>query len=215
MNKYSFKKYQLVSLRIWHWINALAIVGLLATVLLRKTFLSWRSNAALIENKLREAGTAITPELAKEIAVSIRSPMWDWHYILGFVLAAALLGRILIFIFVDRKKSTEHFLKRYLAFSKVPSSEKTPYLHYTFVKTGYAIFYLLTFFMVITGFTMYFKESLNLPKSFIETVKELHELTMWFFVVFTAGHIMGVIIAENRQDQGIVSDMISGGKKTH
>ncbi|MEN0059456.1 MAG: cytochrome b/b6 domain-containing protein, partial [Bdellovibrio sp.] len=60
-----FRKYQPLGLRIWHWLNALAILGLLLTVLLRKTFLSWRTNSALIEAKLQAAGTAITPELAK------------------------------------------------------------------------------------------------------------------------------------------------------
>lgn len=213
MTKYSFKKYQPLSLRFWHWLNALAVFGLLGTVLLRKTFLSWRSNAALIETKLREAGTQITPELAKDIAVSIRAPMWDWHYILGFVLGGALVIRLLVWIFVERKCAANQTCQSFWNLSKVPANERTHAIHYTFVKTGYALFYLATLFMVITGLAMYFQTEINLSKEILEPVKEMHELMMWFFVVFSAGHIIGVVVAENRQDSGLVSDMISGGQK--
>src|SRR5690606_38986188 len=84
------------ALRIWHWANMVAIFGLLATGLLRKTFMSWRTTSALIETKMAEAGTPISAELAKEIAVGIRNPMWENHYIFGFAMAALLLGRIAI-----------------------------------------------------------------------------------------------------------------------
>jgi Ni,Fe-hydrogenase I cytochrome b subunit len=36
---------------------------------------------------------------------------------------------------------------------------------------------------------------------------------LWFFVVFIVGHIAGVVIAENRGDKGLISDMFSGGDK--
>lgn len=213
MIKYSFKKYQSMGLRMWHWLNALAILGLLGTVLLRKTFLSWRGNAALIESKLQGAGTQITPELAKDIAVSIRAPMWDWHYILGFILGGALVVRLVIAIFVEKKCPATSAYQSVRNLSNVSASERGHALHYAFVKTGYALFYLATLFMVVTGLLMYFQTDIKLSKGILDSVKELHELMMWFFVVFSAGHIVGVVVAENRQDPGLVSDMINGGKK--
>lgn len=213
MKKYSFKKYQSLSLRFWHWLNAVAVFGLLGTVLLRKTFLSWRGNAALIETKLQEAGTQITPELAKDIAVNIRAPMWDWHYTLGFILGGALVIRLLVWIFVERKCATKKTCQSFWNLSKVPANERPYAIHFTFVKAGYALFYLATLFMVVTGLAMYFRTEINLSKEVLEPVKEMHELMMWFFVVFSAGHIIGVVIAENRQDSGLVSDMINGGQK--
>lgn len=191
-----FRKYQPLSLRVWHWLNALVILSLLATVLLRKTFLSWRTNSALIEEKLRLTGVTITPELAKEVAVAIRNPLWDWHIYFGFTLAGLLMLRIAVFMFVQRRQ----FLK--------PGSKT---LHYRMVKTGYVVFYLVTAVMVGTGMALYFKADLGLAKALADGIKEVHELVMWFFVVFTAGHIAGVVIAENRHDPGLVSDMIHGG----
>lgn len=212
MANYSFRKYQPLGLRLWHWLNAVAILGLLGTVLLRKTFLSWRSNAALIESKLQAAGTAITPELAKDIAVSIRNPMWDWHIYLGYSLTALILFRVAVGIFILRKCPATHAVQSVWNLKKVAPGEKAKALHYTFVKTGYAIFYLATVLMVITGLLLTFKENLSLGKGLVESVKEIHELMMWFFVVFVVGHLLGVVIAENREDQGLVSDMIHGGK---
>lgn len=211
MIKYSFKKYQPLSLRFWHWLNAIVIFGLLGTVLLRKTFLSWRSNSVLIENKLKDAGTVITSDLAKEIAVAIRNPMWDWHIYMGFALGALLVCRILIAIFVEKKCPGVHALKSVLGLKNLPANEKAKGLHYTLVKISYAFFYLVTALMVITGLMLNFKDQNGLSKETIGSIKEIHELMMWFFVVFAGGHILGIIMAENKEDSGLVSDMINGG----
>lgn len=202
MSKYSFRKYQPLSLRLWHWINALVILGLILTVVLRKTFLSWRTNSALIQEKLGAQGVTVTPELAKEIAVAIRNPLWDVHIFLGYVLGGLILGRLAIAFFVEKK-----------FFSPPPMAEITKdTLHFWLVKTGYAVFYLATLLMVATGFLLIFKDDLAISKDFAGTVKEVHEVMMWFFVVFVLGHIAGVVLAENRTDPGLVSDMIHGGK---
>lgn len=212
MSKYSFRKFQPLSLRFWHWLNAMVILGLLGTVLIRKTFLSWRTNSVLIEEKLKTAGTVITPELAKDIAVTIRNPLWDWHIYLGFFLGALLLGRILIMILIEKKCPGRQELKNLITFKQLPSVEKKTALHYYLVKVGYAVFYLATALMVITGLMMNFKVDIGLSKNFVSLTKEIHEFMMWFFVIFISGHILGIVIAENTQDQGLVSDMIHGGK---
>jgi Ni/Fe-hydrogenase 1 B-type cytochrome subunit len=212
MGKYTLKKYQPASLRIWHWINAFVILGLLSTVLLRKTFLSWRTNSALIEAKLRDAGITVTADLAKDIAVSIRTPMWDWHYILGFTLTAALVLRVIVALFVEKKSPFATAVCGLRAFFKAPAVERKEALHYALVKTGYGLFYLCVVVMMTTGLLMYFRNELNLTKDAFEQMKERHEQLMWFFVVFVVGHILGVVVAENQQNQGIVSDMINGGQ---
>ena len=47
------KKWRL-DFRVWHWIHATVILGLLGTVFLRKTFLSWRTNSEILSQKLAE-----------------------------------------------------------------------------------------------------------------------------------------------------------------
>jgi Ni,Fe-hydrogenase I cytochrome b subunit len=70
--------------RVWHWLHATVILGLLGTVFLRKTFLSWRTNSELIVQKMGEFDIDVSIEEAKILAKAIRAPMWDWHIILGF-----------------------------------------------------------------------------------------------------------------------------------
>ena len=214
MKTFSFKKPQPLSLRLWHWLNALLILGLLSTVLLRKTLLSWRTNSVLITDKLNAAGTSISPDLAKDIAVSIRNPLWNWHIYLGYGLSFLLIARILVAVFIEKEiPGINAFKLLKETFSKPLPNQKGPEaLHFIFVKLGYATFYLATAFMVISGLIMVFQIELGIAKSLIGVVKEIHEVMMWFFVVFSAGHVIGVIIAENGKDSGIVSDMINGGK---
>lgn len=211
MTRYTFKKYQPLSLRIWHWFNAVVIFSLLGTVLLRKTFLSWRTNSEIIKTKLAESGISVTPDIARDIAVSIRNPMWDWHYTLGFCLSGLVVLRLLVWLFAQKKgKQTA---PKIWTFLKAPQNERFHAFHFGAVKTAYALFYLSALFMVASGLLMYFGKDLGLSKDTADILKEIHETMMWFFVVFSAGHIIGVLIAENREDKGIVSDMIHGGEK--
>lgn len=209
--KYSFRKYHPLSLRLWHWANALVIIGLLLTVLLRKTFLSWRTNSVLIETKLQESGTVITPELAKDIAVAIRNPLWDWHIYLGFALSALFIGRLLVIFLIEKEAPGMDGLKNLLGIKAIPQQEKGQALHYSLVRISYAVFYLATIFMIVTGLMLNFKTEMGLSKDLAGFTKEIHELMMWFFVAFVGGHILGVLVAENRKEPGLVSDMIHGG----
>jgi cytochrome b561 len=213
MEKYSFKKYQPLGLRLWHWLNAMAILGLLGTVLLRKTLLSWRSNSALIEAKMQGAGVAIPPGLAREIAVGIRNPLWDWHVYLGFSLGVLLAFRLLVWFFAERKGSAQPLCKHLLALPKLTPQELPAGLHFGLVKASYAVFYLAAASMALTGAAMHFKAEWSLSKTTVSIIKEYHEAAMWFFIVFAIAHILGVIVAEIRKDKGIVSDMIHGGNR--
>lgn len=188
-------------LRVWHWLNFLAISGLLLTAGLRKTFLSWRTNSAIIQDKLSEAGTTISSELARDIAVAIRAPMWDLHYVFGFILAALFLMRV-IMQFIPGQPKIGAELKDVI---------RSASLHKKVVKIGYLAFYLFVAYMVVSGLLMYFKTELGLAKSVEGQLKELHELLMWFFFGFSALHVVGVFVAELRGEAGIVSSMISGG----
>ena len=194
--------------RLWHWIDALAIFGLLGTVLLRKTFLSWRTNSTFIETKLQEAGTTITPELAKEIAVGLRDPMWDFHYIFGFTLAGLFVLRIILG-FMPGQHPMLGGLRKYF---KAPEGSK-PNKHFLLVKAGYAVFYVMVTFMITSGLLMYFKTELSLAKDLVHDIKEIHELSMWYFAAFVVLHIGGVVFVENQEDPGLVSDMLNGGEK--
>jgi len=182
--------------RIWHWTMAISVIGLLLTVLLRKTFLSWHTNAALIQSKLAETGTEITAETAKMIAKAIRAPMWEWHYIFGLVLGISIAMRIYMLL----TKEVQFPLTVLL---QAPKEEKLQRAVYLFL--GFAIMV-----MALTGATLYFEETLGLAKEVTAWVKELHEITMYAVLGLVVMHLAGVFRHEFMTKEGIVSKMIHG-----
>ena len=182
------------SFRIWHWLNALVILGLIGTVLLRKTFLSWRTNSELITHELSKIDISITSEQAKVIAKALRVGMWEWHYILGYALVALVLFRIFLY-FKD---------------SSVKESFNSLNIHKKAVRISYYVVYATIIFMSLSGFIIYFYETLGLTKDIAGSIKDIHELVYNILLYFVPLHIVGVFIAENRDEKGIVSTMING-----
>ena len=180
--------------RIWHWLNAAVILGLLGTVFLRKTFLSWRDNSALIVDKLFDMDIEISELQAKALAKSIRAGMWEWHIILGYALAFLILYRTYLF-FKD-------------------TSIKEPFwalsLHKKGVKSLYYLVYTTIIFMSVSGFIIYFHQDLGLTRAIAHDIKEIHELVFNVIMIFVPLHIAGLVIAENRDEKGIISSMVNG-----
>jgi len=185
--------------RLWHWLNAIAILGLLGTVLLRKTFLSYKTNGQVIVDELAKLDMTITLDAAKAIARTIRAPMWEWHYILGFALAILLVYRIVL-----------HFKEKSLCF--MAEFKAAPDKHEKGVYLMYGAFYGFVIIMSVTGLLLYFGKGAGMDRETLHMIKEFHEIMMWFFVVFVPAHIIGLFVAENRGDKGIVSDMIGEEK---
>ena len=188
-------------LRIVHWLGALAVLGLLATVLLRKTFLSYRTNGSLIREKLAELNINIALEPAQAIARAIRAPMWNWHYILGFALAALLLVRLLLLLVLREREVVATSLLG--GISGVGLKRR---IVRTFHVAGYAVILV----MAATGLMLYFKGSLGISKDFAGMLKGWHETLTVFFYVFVPLHLAGVAVAEVGGEPGIVSAMIHG-----
>lgn len=183
--------------RVWHWLNAIVVIGLLGTVFLRKTFLSYKTNAEIIMSKLSEMGNDITIEDAKILAKAIRSGMWEWHIILGYALALLVIYRIFLF-FKDESKRDDF---------------KSLNLHKKAVKTLYYIVYTTLLFMTISGFMIYFYKDLGFSKEFAIIVKDAHEAAFYIIMLFVSLHIAGVFLADAKNEHGVVSTMINGKTK--
>lgn len=182
--------------RIWHWLNAIVVLGLLATVFLRKTFLSWRTNSEILMTKLAEINIEITSEQAKVLAKAIRAGMWEWHIILGYALAFLILYRVCLF-FTDRSEKQN--------FSSLS-------LHKKAVQISYYVVYATLLFMAVSGLSIHFYQELGLTKEFAGSLKEIHELVYNVVLYFVPLHIIGVIVAETQNEKGLVSTMINGEK---
>ncbi len=186
--KYSLK------FRIWHWLNAAVVLGLLGTVFLRKTFLSWRTNSEILMNELSSMGTEITEAQAKVLAKAVRAGMWDWHIILGYALAFLIIYRVYLYFKDDSIKEPFWTLS----------------FHKKSVKSLYYVIYATLLFMSISGFIIYFHEILELSTDAAHDIKEIHELVFNVIMIFVPVHIAGVVIAENSNERGILSTMING-----
>ena len=189
-----------LNFRIWHWVHAIVILGLLGTVFLRKTFLSWRANSEILSTKLSGIDISVTADQAKMLAKSIRSPMWEWHILLGYALAALVVWRILLFFTESGKQNYKHLKKEDF--------------HNKLVKVGYIVIYVVILFMTVSGLVIHFYQELGLVKDTAHDIAEIHELVYNALLIFVPLHILGVFVAENRDEKGILSDMVNGGSKT-
>lgn len=180
--------------RIWHWLNAIVILGLLGTFFLRKTFLSWRANSEIMMDKLTGMGIEVTADQTKILAKAIRDVMWEWHIILGYALAFLVLYRICLF-FADKSQKVD--------FSSLDT-------HHKAVRVSYYALYVILLFMTISGFVVYFYQELGMSKDFAGSIKELHEKVAYAVAVFVPLHIAGVFIADATDEKGLVSSMING-----
>ena len=193
------KKWSL-NFRLWHWIHAVVILGLLGTVFLRKTFLSWRTNSEILTNKLSGIDISVTADQAKMLAKSIRAPMWEWHILLGYALAALVVWRIALFFTQSGKQNYQHL--------------KEENFHKKMVKLGYIAIYIVIAFMTVSGLVIHFYQELGLLKDTAHDIKEIHEFVYNALLIFVPLHILGVFVAENQDEKGILSAMVNGGSKT-
>jgi len=184
------------SFRIWHWVNALVIFALMGTVFLRETFLSYKTNAPILLNKLTEFGVTITQDQAQALAKVLRNEMWQWHIYLGYALVALILYRIFLVFKDDSKKE---------GFFQLPFPKKM-------VKLLHYLFYIATLAISVSGFALYFHDTLNIDEVKLEDIKEAHEMLFNFIGAFVALHVVGVVVAENRDEEGIISTMVHGQK---
>lgn len=198
------------ALRLWHWMNSGVVVGLLGTVLLRKTWLSWRTNSSYLQEALSEHDITITPALAKTLAVGLRDPMWAWHYWLGHALIALLIGRALIAM----RAPATHTTTKLLRAIRTPvrgDVTRGAWLHQVAIYGSYSLLYLALGAMACTGAAVHNKDALGLTDAALGSVKYAHERLMWFFPLFTAAHVAGVVLSELRERTNLVSRMIHGG----
>lgn len=185
-----------LSFRIWHWLNAFVILGLLGTVFLRQTFLSWRTNSEILMSKLQEINIEITAIQAKVLAKAIRAGMWEWHILLGYALAFLVLFRIYLYF----KDTSER------------ESFASLSLHKKVVHISYYILNATLIVIATTGLVIHFYQELGLLKDTAHDIKEIHELAYNIILYFVPLHILGVVIAENRDEKGIISTIVNGKK---
>lgn len=181
--------------RFIHWSIAIVMLGLLATILLRMTWLNKGAMSDIIMDYCNAQGVNMTQEKSIVLAKRIRQPMWDWHIYLGYTLCVLI------------------FLRFFLAmFGKLPllNPFKVGYTFNTRLRAViYLVFYLCVITSLLTGLIIKFEIEV-LPQVDFETI---HKASIYYFIGFLIIHFVGVMLAELSSDNGIISRMIHGKSK--
>jgi len=199
-------------LRLWHWVNLIVISGSLITVLINSTITDDGATAQLFKTESGKAGANLSSEQAKTVAHALSDRVWGIHIYFGYALAALFLFRLVLEFFqVTDQKFIRKIKTAYHQFHTVKENREAA-RHELTVKFIYSIFYILLTIMVLTGLFLAFEDALEPFKAIRHSVKEVHGICMYFVLAFIAVHIAGVLLAERKENAGIVSDMINGGR---
>jgi Ni/Fe-hydrogenase 1 B-type cytochrome subunit len=206
------KKYS-SSLRLWHWLNLIVISGSLITVLINSTITDERSTSAMVQSELQKSGVKVSDDQARSFAGALGDSVWDVHKYFGYCLAALLLFRLLLEFFqLADQKLTRKIKSAYIQFNTIKKNRELA-THELTVKSIYAVFYILLIIQVITGLFLAFEDAMAPFKSIRHSVKSLHGFIMYLIIAFIIVHIAGLFLAERKDNKGIVSDMINGGRE--
>ena len=210
-SSYFIQKHSMM-IRIWHWLTFIIISGSIVTVLLTSTLFNQRKNIIMVQDQLKEKGLIVSEDQAFAITREYEDKLWGVHKLLGYGLVFLLLSRILIELVQPGEEKIRSRFKSALGLYKLNDGEKKEYRHYLRVKTGYILFYILLFCMVLTGFGLAFGRDLGFSRELHGTIKEIHSFWQYFMYAFILVHLCRVLIADNTSSRGIVSGMINGNR---
>jgi len=208
------KKRYSSGLRLWHWLSAIAIAGSLLTVLINSTVLSGGTGVSTVKSSLGSHHVIISDDQARSVVHDLRDNVWSWHTWIGFVLVALLLFRLIVEITQPSgQKLIKKIINAWQRYDMIRQDTISP-KHEFWVKTLYALFYVLLFITAITGLDLAFEDDFKYLRKF-HFLKEVHAFNMYLILLFIIVHIGGVFLAERgKTDKGIVSDMINGGENS-
>lgn len=195
------KEYSL-GIRLYHWLNALTIMGIVLTIFTRKEWLEKFKVRDIIIEFAQKHAIVISHEDALKLAKMIRNEIWDFHYYLGIFLAILIVFRlVLAFTPSGRRIFTEGF--------SVFKKEKAKRAG---IKLLYTVVYIVLLILIVTGLGMYFYQELGFTKEFKHALEGVHVGFVSIIIYFIPLHLVGVILAEIKDEPGLISRMIHGNK---
>ena len=145
----------------------------------------------IVQKNLAKTGIVIDHTEAGKIGKEVRRPMWSLHVIAGYVLIGLYLVRMII-------TSLQGIAYQSPFATGATAKDK-------FKSWVYLLFYVLMAISLVTGFMV-----VNGPETLKEPMEFIHVKSLYYMVTFIILHIGGVLIADARQERGIISKIISG-----
>ncbi len=201
-----------ILLRLYHWSLVLSIIALATT--------GFYINSPWTNTTLE--GSVSFP----------MATMRYFHFLAGYLFAAAIAVRIFLFFFGNKQERIWDFLPI------TPRNFKsivTTFAYYTYIsdehddRSGHNVIagmtYILTIvvavFQLISGFYILYPECAtwqgmgNAIFGSQQQARFIHHLLMWYFFLFAFVHVYIVVWNEMKSPEGLVSSMINGMKFKH
>ena len=200
-----------LGLRLWHWMNALVVTGLLITILFLYVIVKMKIVGPEFQKVLATEGVTFSKQQVRGLTRIVSHRIWDWHIGLGVALSVLLVLRVALEFTQQRSQRFGAKLRQARFLFRQAGTDLQDNRHSLLVKYSYVLFYLMLVVMVVTGLVLIYADDIEFLHRLEHTVKEVHNFTMYLVLAFTAFHIVGVVYAELTKNRGIVSDMIHGG----
>ena len=198
-------------LRVWHWGSALLVAGQLLTILFLKVIVQARSAVPEFQQILSKDGLQLSQEQGRRLAHVIAERIWDWHVVLGLGLAGFWLLRVALEL---RGPAPTRFSARLLAVARryrlAPPAGRATARYDLLVKGSYALFYSFLTVITLTGLALTWADDVAVLGRIEHPMKEIHNVTMYLILGFSALHIAGVVWSEIAKDHGLISRMVGG-----
>lgn len=183
------KKFTVIH-RLLHWLIALAMPVLFITGFLRMYWMNKNGMVDVIESKTTTS--PLPKDVMKDIASTIREPMWEWHEFFANVMIFAFVVRILYMIFKGVRFPNPFN-------SSLVLKERLQGFVYIY-------FYVFVFISAFTGVCI----EKGFFDSYHEEIEMVHKWGLYWFPIFIVLHLAGIVIAEYSAKKGITSKMIGG-----
>src|SRR5664279_906108 len=181
-----------LAIRIWHWITFTGLTASLVTVLLGSTLFKTNKNISTVIDEVARKGGTVTRDQAWTVAHAFSDKLWDTHKLIGYGLCFLLLSRVIIELSQKKDEKLSVRIRAALNFHPANENEIKERNLYVLVKRGYLVFYLLFFFMGLTGLIMAY-EDLEFLKPLQKTANSLHSFFQYGIYTYILLHLFGVV----------------------
>jgi cytochrome b561 len=185
---------------VYHWLAAIVILGLLLTGISHMSVLNPRTIAENAAAMASQHGVTLSRNALRAVGGAVNGAVMNIHFILGYSLAILIIFRIILFftgdqrVFKMAKKSFSTDVKK----------------HKPLVNILYLALYLGILTMAITGLSMKFGGTLGISHDTHEFIQDIHVTVMYCILAFVFVHLIGIFRAENTDQPGVTSSMMSG-----
>jgi len=185
---------------VYHWLAAIVILGLLLTGISHMSVLNPRTIAENAAAMASQHGITLSRNALRAVGGAVNGAVMNIHFILGYSLATLIIFRIILFFTGDQR------VFKMAKKSFTPGMKK----HKPLVNILYLALYAGILTMAITGLSMKFGGSLGISHETHEVLQDIHVSVMYCILTFVFVHLIGIFRAENTDQPGVTSSMMSG-----